>query len=288
MNNFVEAFSIEFLKARRSPVPWLTLLGVSLVPLFMGLFMKILLDPAWAARFTLLTTKARASAASADWPTYFGLLTQATAIGGFGLFSILIIWLFGREYSDQTAIDLLALPISRITIVLAKFALALLWAAGLVIWLYGLGLGMGWLVGLPQWSASLLWGATARLAATAGLTMLLVTPLAWVASAGRGYLPPIGALFLLVFLAQVLAALGLGAYFPWSVPALVSGAAGPDAQALGAISYVLVLLTGAIGVVGTVIWWQVADQPAGAGRLRRKRSGQANLTNNRAAPYTET
>jgi ABC-2 type transport system permease protein len=286
VKGFVVALSVEFLKARRSPVPWLTLLGVSLAPLMGGLFMKILLDPAWAEHFGLLTTKAQASSAGGDWPTYWGLLTQATAIGGFVLFSILIIWLFGREYSDHTVIDLLALPISRTSIVLAKFALALLWAAGLVVWLYGLGLGMGALIGLPQWSASLAWSATARLAATAALTMLLVTPLAWVASAGRGYLPPIGALFLLLFLAQVLAALGVGAYFPWSVPALVSGAAGPDAQGLGPISYVLVLLTGVLGVIGAAIWWRVADQPAGEAPLRRKRR-QTNLTNDKAVPYTE-
>lgn len=286
MNNFVEALSVEFLKARRSLIPGLTLLGVSLAPLMGGLFMKILLDPTWAERFGLLTTKAQASAAGGDWPTYFGLLTQATAIGGSILFSIIVTWLFGREYSDHTVIDLLALPVSRATIVLAKFALALVWAAGLVLWLYGFGLGMGWLVGLPQWSASLFWSATARLAATAGLSMLLVTPLAWVASAGRGYLPPIGALFLLVFLAQVLAALGLGAYFPWSVPALVSGAAGPEAQDLGPVSYLLVLLTGAIGVTGTGIWWQVADQPAGPSPRRRKRR-QTNLTSDKPVPYTE-
>ncbi len=271
MKGFVEAFAVELLKARRSPLPWLTLLGLALAPLMGGLFMKILQDPAWAARFSALSTKAQASAAGADWPTYLGLLTQATAIGGFMVFSIVVIWLFGREYSDHTVIDLLALPVSRGAMVLAKFALALVWAVGLTAWLYGLGLAIGGLLGLPQWSASLAWGATGWLAVTAGLTIALVAPLAWVASAGRGYLPPVGAVFLLVFLAQALAALGVGAYFPWSVPALVSGAAGPEAQAVGPESYALALLTGAAGVIGTVVWWRVADQPPGTILLRRKK-----------------
>ena len=160
MNRFLAALSVEFLKARRSLLPGLTLLGISLAPLMGGLFMKILQDPAWAERFALLTTKARASSAAADWPTYLGLLTQATAIGGFCLFSIDIIWLYGREYSDRTVIDLLALPISRTTIVLAKFVVAVVWAIGLVIWLYGLGLAIGALLGLPEWSAS--WLGTLR------------------------------------------------------------------------------------------------------------------------------
>lgn len=267
MNGFIEAFSVEVLKARRSLVPGLTLLGISLAPLMGELFMKILLDPAWAAKFSLLTTKAQASAAGGNWPTYFGLLAQATAIGGAIVFSIIVIWLFGREYSDRAVIDLLALPTSRAAIVLAKLAVTLIWAVGLTLWLYGFGLGIGWLIGLPQWSASLVGSATARLAATAGLTMLLVMPLAWVASAGRGYLPPIGVLFLLIFLSQVVAALGLGAYFPWSVPPLVSGAAG-SGQEVGLGSYALVLLIGALGVIGTVAWWQGADQPPESGQWR--------------------
>ena len=54
-------------------------------------------------------------------------------------------------------------------------------------------------------------------------------PVALLASAGRGYLPPLGWAILTVFLAQILAAIGWGAWFPWSVPALFSGLAGPRA-----------------------------------------------------------
>jgi ABC-2 type transport system permease protein len=81
------------------------------------------------------------------------------------------------------------------------------------------------------------------------------------ASAGRGYLLAVGALLLAVVAAQVVAALGWGAFFPWAVPALASGVAGQGAEAVGAGSYALVLLTGAAGVAGTVAWWRLADQP---------------------------
>src|SRR5262245_5590121 len=113
----------EQVKARRAHMPLLTLAGLTLVPLMGALFMKILLDPAWAARFGALTTKAQFSAAHGDWPTYFGLLTQALAVGGSIVFSLVVIWLFGREYSDSTAKDLLALPISRASIVASKLLL---------------------------------------------------------------------------------------------------------------------------------------------------------------------
>ena len=86
-----------------------------------GLFMVILKDPAWARRHGLIATKAQLAAGTADWPTYWALLAQAVAVGGVVLFGLVAIWVFGREYSDRTATDLLALPTARSTIVGAKF-----------------------------------------------------------------------------------------------------------------------------------------------------------------------
>ena len=260
MTGLAAALWTEGLKARRSKMPWLTGLGFSLAPLMGGLFMMILKDPAWARRFGLITTKAQIRAGTADWPTYVGLLTQAVAVGGLVVFGLVAIWVFGREYGDRTVTDLLALPTPRGAIVGAKFVVIASWSAGLTVLVYVLGLGLGAAIGLPGWSPGLAVDAAGRLAATAGLTIALVSPFAWTASAGRGYLPPIGGMFLAIFLAQVIAALGWGAYFPWSVPALASGVAGPGAQDVGASSYLLVGLTGVAGIAGTVAWWRFADQ----------------------------
>jgi ABC-2 type transport system permease protein len=260
LTNLNAALWAETLKARRARMPLLTLAGLALGPLMGGLFMKILLDPAWAARFGLLTTKAQASAAHGDWPTYFGLLAQAIAVGGSILFSLIVIWLFGREYSDHTAKDLLALPTPRTAIVTAKLLLAVIWCAVLAVWVYLLGLALGALIGLPSWTGDAWLHATAIYAATAGLTILLMLPLAWAASAGRGYLPAVGVTVLILFFSQVLSALGLGPWFPWAVPALLSGAAGPAAQNLGAGTYLLVVGVVAAGISGVIWWWRAADQ----------------------------
>ena len=98
------------------------------------------------------------------------------------------------------------------------------------------------------------------LAGTTGLTILLVTPIAFAASAGRGYLPPMGAAILALILAQLVAAAGWGAYFPWSIPALYSGMAGPAYADLGAISYLIVFLASLAGFAATFAWWERADQ----------------------------
>jgi ABC-2 type transport system permease protein len=250
----------ETLKARCARMPAVTLVGFALAPLMGALFIKILLDPAWATRFGALTTKAQFSAAHGDWPTYFGLLSQALAVGGFIIFSLVVIWLFGREYSDRTAKDLLALPTPRATIVAAKLCLAALWCAALTFWIYLLGLALGALIGLPGWTTVTWLQATATYALTGCVTLALSLPLGWAASAGRGYLPAIGVMVLLVFLAQVLSVLGLGPWFPWAAPALLSGAAGPEAQRLGVGTYLLVSAAAVGGIVGLIAWWRAADQ----------------------------
>jgi ABC-2 type transport system permease protein len=91
--------------------------------------------------------------------------------------------------------------------------------------------------------------------------VLALMPLvALVASAGRGYLAPLGWAFLTLFLAQILAAIGWGAWFPWSVPALYSELAGPRSTQLGSQSYVVVGATCVVGLLGTFVWWRSADQ----------------------------
>jgi ABC-2 type transport system permease protein len=97
-------------------------------------------------------------------------------------------------------------------------------------------------------------------AACAVLTILLSAPVAFFASMGRGYISPLGFVVFTLVLAQIVAATGYGEFFPWSVPALVSGIAGGESAGLGSISIVIVLLTSLLGVIGTVCWWIFADQ----------------------------
>lgn len=255
MNNLMHATWVELFKARRSKVPLLTGLGFMLAPLAGGFFMVILKDPEFAQRVGLISAKAQLVAGVADWPTYFDLLAQATAIGGLILFSLVGSWVFGREYSDRTVKDLLSLPTSRSAMVAAKYAVIAFWSAGLVAIIYLVGLGVGALVGLPQGSTQLILQGGVTIAITASLTMASITPIIFFASAGHGYLPPMGVAILAIFLAQIVAVAGWGEYFPWSIPALYS-----QGETLGMVSYAIVFLTGLAGIAATFIWWELADQ----------------------------
>lgn len=249
----------ETLKARRSMMPGMTALGFALVPLSLGLFMFILKDPENARSLGIISVKAQIAVGVADWPTLLNTLVQAVAGGGAILFALVTSWVFGREFSDRTAKDLLAMPAPREATVLAKFGVIAAWAAALTVEAFALGLAASALVGIPGWSAGLAWQAAAFTAAVAGLTLTTMPLVALFASVGRGYLAPMGWAILTMAIGQLATTLGWGSWYPWSVAMLLS-AGGSRAEEVGAHSWVAVALVFATGIAATLAWWRSADQ----------------------------
>jgi ABC-2 type transport system permease protein len=260
MNGILPSIWSETLKMRRSKVPLFTALGFSFAPLVGGLFMIILKDPEAARSMGLISAKAQLVAGVADWATFFSILAQAVAVGGGILFAVITAWVFGREFSDRTAKELLALPTPRESIVAAKFLVVTVWTLLLTLWILLVGLVVGKLVVIPGWSTALFRGASLDILGTAILVIALLPFVALLASLGRGYMPAFGWMILSVALAQIAAITGWGDWFPWSVPALFSGAVGPRADFLGIHSYILVVVASMIGLAATFYWWRNADQ----------------------------
>jgi ABC-2 type transport system permease protein len=138
--------------------------------------------------------------------------------------------------------------------------LVIVWSGILVVIIYLIGLVVGAAINIPNASSQVFLESTKTLVITAVLTITLASPIAFVASAGHGYLAPMGFAVFAVIMAQVIAAAGWGEYFPWSVPALYAGMAGSVYGNLGVLSFVIVLITGLAGMLGTLAWWIYADQ----------------------------
>ena len=185
MNSFRAAFWAEWLKASRSKITPLTAAAFVLLPLVGGLFMLILKNPDQARAMGLIGAKAQLTAGVADWPTYFGILGQGAAIAGAIVFALITAWVFGREFSDRTVKELLALPTPRATIVAAKFVLIALWAQALSLLVFVLGMIIGSAVDIPGWSAELQVSGFVRLMLTGLLTVMLTPFVALFASAGH-------------------------------------------------------------------------------------------------------
>ena len=257
MNSLSDMLWIEMRKALRSKMPLFTSVGSLFMPLGIGFLIYVATNPEVSKKLGLMSAKANLVAyAKTDWPTYLGVLAQMIAAGGFFVFCLITCWVFGREFADGTLKDMLAVPVQRATILLAKFIVAAVWSAALAMVIFIAGLVMGALIGLPQGSPGALLQGSVLVAITACLVVVVVMPFALLASVGRGYLLPIGVAILAIIMGNVVAALGWGGYFPWAVPGLY--AQGKDY--LVPASFPIAILTGAAGMVGTYLWWKYADQ----------------------------
>ncbi|WP_422122410.1 ABC transporter permease [Planococcus sp. X10-3] len=258
MGYFGAALQAESTKIKKSKMIWITLAIFTLAPLMGGFFMFVLKDPELARTTGLLGDKAQILG-EATWPAYFSLLAQIIGVGGLIVFGFVTSWVFGREYADRTIKDLLSLPVHRSVTVLAKFIAVFVTCLLLSLYVIIVGVLIGMLVGLPEWSSAAAMEGLSLLLVTTALTVALSPPVAFFACYGRGFLAPIGFVIFMVVCAQIIAAIGYGAYFPWAVPALFSGMTG-TAGGLEMISFFIVGLMAIAGFAGTVAWWLYADQ----------------------------
>jgi len=256
---FARVLATEFLKLRRSKVTWLTLAAFSLGPAAIALMMWIVREPGRAAQLGLLGTKANLSGLSATWPAYFSMLTLMVGIGGMLLMAFIVAYIFGREYVEGTARNLLALPVGRHWFVLAKLAVAALWWALLVGAVLAESFALGAALGLPGFSATLAVTAVRNALLAAAIAYLLVPVVAWIATLGRGYLPPLGFALAMLALGNVFSHTGWANWFPWSIVPLYIGAIGQPVTTIASSSVVVIALTFFAGVAATIAQLRWAD-----------------------------
>lgn len=260
MKPLINACIAELLKNRRSRITWATFIAFALAPLMGGIFMLIMKNPEAVAKSSMLKSKADMVSFHAEWPSYMSLLNQAMGVGGILVFGFVASWLFGREYVEGTAKDLLALPGSRSRIVHAKFIIYTIWCAALAFSNLLIGILVGLALQLPGMSSIFQGTLFTDYLLTTLFTLLPGTPIAFFALSGRGYLAPLGAVALTLVLSQIIAATGYGNYFPWAIPGLYSGAGGEYKEMLNAGSYGILALTCIGGYAATLWWWGNADQ----------------------------
>ncbi len=257
MNSLRDMIWIELRKAIRSRMPLWTAIGSLFMPFGIAFLIFVAKNPEISKKLGLVSTKANLLAYSAtDWPTYLVLTGQMIAAGGFILFVLAISWAFGREFADRTLKDMLAVPAPRSSILLAKFIVVAAWSMALTFVILVASLVIGWQLRLPGGSLPVLLQGSSRLALTACLTILVVTPFAFFASLGRGYFLPIGAAILILMLTNLVALVGWGEFFPWAIPGLLA----MGKSSLPPVSYLIVFLTGLAGMYATYLWWMHADQ----------------------------
>jgi ABC-2 type transport system permease protein len=251
----------ESLKIRKSKIFLITFLLFSFIAVMMGLLILVAHHPEVAGRSATVSAKA-SLVGNADWPSFWSLLIQVILSLGTMGYGFVASWVFGREYSDRVIKDLLALPISRLTIVISKFIVITVWCIVLTLTLWIVGFFAGLAVHMPNWSTQNAFDNFSVYLTSSFLTILLCTPVAFIASLGRGFLLPIGfTIFTLIMTNLVCVGVpGFSPYFPWAFPAFFSGITGDALPHLNAWSYLIFISTVLSGFIGTGLWWRFADQ----------------------------
>src|SRR5215470_3959819 len=164
MRDLTNTVWIELRKATRSRMPLFTALGFLVLACGLAFLMFIYKYPTFARQIGLISTKANLAGGTASWPYYLGVLGQAISVVGLLLFSLVEGWVFGREFADGTLKDLLAVPVSRATLLLAKFLVVALWSLLLTVMLFLVSLSLGTAIGLSQGTTEAFWHGTVTLA----------------------------------------------------------------------------------------------------------------------------
>jgi len=261
MKEFTAALYVEMNKALKSKMLWGTIIFFAFIAFMLGFLMLVSKHPEIAGNSAILSTKA-SFIGSADWHGFLGLMLQMGLTLGLVGPAIVTIWVFGREYSDRVIKDLLALPVSRTNIVMAKFIIAFAWSLLLMGLLFVCALLSGLVVHLDAWSSELILKNLKIYSAISLLTILLFPLISLITCISRGYLLPVGVTILLLISTQflIIGMPSITPYFPWAIPGLISGVAGPFSPKALPISYVILGLTSILGIGGTVAWWKYADQ----------------------------
>jgi ABC-2 type transport system permease protein len=120
--------------------------------------------------------------------------------------------------------------------------------------MFAVVLFIGAYIGLTDGAAARILHYFLMFMATSLLTMFVSTVSSFLANVTKGYLAPIGLIFLIVIIANVVENLGLSAYIPWTIPGLLL-----SDGFLSPASISILTITGTAGFVGTVARWRFAE-----------------------------
>ena len=252
---------VESHKVIKSKIFWLSIIFFLFVVFMIGLLMFVQKYPNLSGKLGMVGTKAMMlRLGDSNWKNYFNLLSQGMAGVGLVGYGFLTCWIFGREYSDHTIKDILALPVSRSNIVLSKLIIIAVWCILLSVIFFFFGILTGQIIGIAGWSGKLVLQFTYKFAIVSLLSVLLCTPVAFFASYSGGFMAPMGFVIITMIAANFTGLVGLGPYFPWAIPGIYCTPSGTEEIHLGMISYIILFITSLIGLLGTITWWRFADQ----------------------------
>lgn len=238
MFTFIE---MEFLKLKRSKIFLLSIIGAVLPPLLM---------------FIAVSTF--------DEGTTFQRLLEnvnmyMSALFAVLLFSIIISYLFGREYNEHTLKSMLTLPISRGKFIISKYVMFLAWIVVLTVVTTASAIVFGFVAGLEGFTVKIMIDSFSQLLLANVLLFLTFSPFVFLSLFITNMVPAMVGGAALSLINLMVYGQTWAPYVPWVCPYLIASGEIAEYSASVMVSYGIILATFAIGLAVSYIYFTKTD-----------------------------
>lgn len=242
MYNFLE---IEFLKLKRSKIFMLTILG-AIFPSFL-LFLS--------AKFGEFTE-------TITLETFMGQVNMYTSlIFAVLLFTVIISYLFGREYNEHTLKTILTAPTSRKMFILSKYTMFIVWILMITLVTTLSALAFGYLAETTQITLNTVLRSFSELLFTNILLYLAFTPLIFITLKITNLVPAMIGGAVLTFTNMIIASTKYSIYFPYSIPYIIASGEIMEYTTNYTTSYLILLATFLVGLTVSYTYFTRKDIP---------------------------
>lgn len=235
----------ELLKLKRSNMFWVSIVGAIVAPFmcFIAYVMQKAKRPDIAIEFNVVFS---------DTNLYVVFLI------GVLLYGLITAYLFNREYVENTLKNLLTVPVSRISLIVSKLVLLLIWIMVLTIISWVMTLIFGLIGQFEGLNTTILITSFKEYIIGGGLLFLLSTPIIFVTLLFKDYVPTIAVTIAITMVNVLISNSEYSALYPWSaILAIATNIFRPEYPPI--YSYISIFITSIIGFIATVIYFKKVD-----------------------------
>ena len=232
---------MEFLKLKRSNIFLLSLMGAVLPPLLMFIAVFAFDE---GSTFDMLFTNVN---------------MYMSALFAIMLFSIMISYLFGREYKEHTLKTMLTIPISRGKFLASKYVMFLVWILILTVVTSLSALVFGFIAGLEGFTLKLFMDSFAQLLFANVLLFLTFSPFVFLSLFITNMVPAMVGGAGLTLVNMLIYGQTWAPYVPWVCPYLIASGEIAEYATSPTVSYGVILVTFLIGLAISYIYFTKTD-----------------------------
>ena len=177
------------------------------------------------------------------------------------LFSIIISYLFGREYNEHTLKTMLTVPISRGKFLISKYVMFLIWILILTVVTSLSTLAFGFVAGLTGFTLQLFINSFAELLFANILLFLTFSPFVFISLFITNMVPAMVGGASLTLVSLLVNGQSWAPYVPWACPYLISSGEIADYGVSLMIPYGVILVTFIIGLAISYVYFTKKDVP---------------------------